>query len=48
MLRLFVTREGQRLLAAAVPIWDATHRSIEQRVAAGDADDLRAALLALS
>jgi DNA-binding MarR family transcriptional regulator len=46
--RLILTDEGQRLLAAAVPIWDATHRAIEARLANGDADELRAALDALS
>jgi DNA-binding MarR family transcriptional regulator len=46
--RLILTEEGQRVLAAAVPIWDATHRAIEQRVVDGDADRLRAALGALS
>ena len=45
--RLRLTGEGERVLAAAVPIWDATHRAIEQRVADGDADGLRAALIAL-
>jgi DNA-binding MarR family transcriptional regulator len=45
--RLRLTEEGERVLAAAVPIWDATHRAIEQRVADGDADGLRAALTAL-
>ena len=46
--RLALTEEGQRVLAAAVPVWDATHRAMEQRVVDGDADGLRAALLALS
>ncbi len=46
--RLILTDEGQRALAAAVPIWDSTHRAIEQRVADDDADGLRAALVALS
>jgi len=46
--RLRLTGEGQRLLAAATPIWDATHRAMEERVVDGDADSLRAALTALS
>ena len=46
--RLVLTEEGRRLLSAAVPIWDVTHRAMEDRVANGDADGLRAALLALS
>jgi DNA-binding MarR family transcriptional regulator len=46
--RLILTAEGQRALAAAVPIWDATHRAMEARVVDGDADSLRAALTALS
>jgi DNA-binding MarR family transcriptional regulator len=46
--RLMLTEEGQRVLAAAVPIWDATHSAMEARVADGDADGLRAALVALS
>jgi len=46
--RLILTAEGQRALAAAVPIWNATHRALEQRVAGDGADDLRAALVALS
>lgn len=46
--RLILTEDGQRVLAGAVPIWDATHRAMEERVMGGDADALRAALLALS
>jgi len=46
--RLILTEEGQRVLAGAVPIWDATHRAMEARVVNGDADGLRAALVALS
>ena len=46
--RLILTAEGQRALAAAVPIWDAIHRAMEARVVDGDADSLRAALTALS
>jgi DNA-binding MarR family transcriptional regulator len=46
--RLILTDEGQRVLASAVPVWDAAHRAMEERVANGDADGLRAALLALS
>jgi DNA-binding MarR family transcriptional regulator len=46
--RLRLTEDGERTLAAAVPIWDATHRALEGRVAGGDADGLRAALNALA
>ena len=45
--RLALTEEGERVLAAAVPIWDASHHAIEQRVSDGDADGLRAVLTAL-
>jgi DNA-binding MarR family transcriptional regulator len=46
--RLALTAEGERVLAGAVPIWDATHRAIEQAVPGDDAHGLRAALRALS
>jgi DNA-binding MarR family transcriptional regulator len=46
--RLALTDEGARLLAGAVPIWDATHRAIEQGVPDDNANGLRAALTALS
>lgn len=46
--RLTLTPAGRKLLAAAVPIWKRTHAAIERRLADGNADRLRADLLALS
>jgi len=46
--RLTITAAGRRLLARAYPIWVRTHGEIEQRIADGDPDRLRAALRALS
>lgn len=46
--RLIITAAGRRLLAKAYPIWIRTHGEIEQRVADGSPDRLRAALRALS
>ncbi len=46
--RLALTAEGERVLAGAVPIWDATHRAIEAGVPGDNADGLRAVLAALS
>jgi DNA-binding MarR family transcriptional regulator len=46
--RVALTGEGEQVLAAAVPIWDATHRAIEQGVPDDNADGLRAVLAALS
>ena len=45
---LSLTPEGQRALAAAVPIWVATHAEIETHMPQGEADRLRHGLLALS
>ena len=42
---LALTDEGREALATAVPIWRATHREVESRLA--DADALRAGLVAL-
>lgn len=44
--RLSLTAAGRRLLIKAIPVWERTHRLIEQRLA--EADRLRADLLALS
>lgn len=46
--RLALTPAGRKLLAAAVPIWKREHAAIERRLADGNADRLRADLLALS
>jgi DNA-binding MarR family transcriptional regulator len=46
--RIALTEEGERVLADAVPIWDATHDAIERSVAASDPDTLRAVLNALA
>ena len=46
--RLTITAAGRRLLAKAYPIWIRTHAEIEQRIADGSPDRLRAALRALS
>jgi DNA-binding MarR family transcriptional regulator len=45
---LKLTAEGQALLQAAVPIWERTQKDAERMLTAGDADDLRAGLRALS
>jgi DNA-binding MarR family transcriptional regulator len=46
--RLILTREGRRLLAAAMATWRETHGAIEALVGNTGADRLRAALRALS
>ena len=46
--RLRLTAEGCRVLAAAVPVWRATHAALETLTGGVGADALRAALLALS
>ena len=45
--RLRLTASGQALLAAAVPVWEATHAAIERRLAANP-EGLRADLRMLS
>ena len=45
--RLSLTAAGRRLLARALPIWEQTHREVEQRLPAGEAGRLRASLVAL-
>jgi DNA-binding MarR family transcriptional regulator len=45
---LALTAEGQRALAAAVPIWVETHAEIEMQMPQGEADRLRHGLIALS
>ncbi len=46
--RLRLTRTGERLLIAAVPIWEANHAQIERRLARSSSDRLRADLRVLS
>jgi DNA-binding MarR family transcriptional regulator len=45
--RLRLTVRGEALLAAAVPVWEATHAAVERRLAA-DPEDLRGDLRLLS
>lgn len=42
-----LTPAGRAALAAAVPIWEATHRLVESGLRRGDPDRLRADLMAL-
>jgi len=44
---LTLTPAGRSLLASAVPIWKRTHAEVERRLAGGDPDVLRRALLRL-
>ena len=46
--RLAITAAGRRLLSKAVPLWKQTHADVERLIPRGSADDLRAALRALS
>jgi DNA-binding MarR family transcriptional regulator len=46
--RLKLTREGEALLASAVPVWEQTHRDVESLLKDGDPDRLRSSLLAIS
>lgn len=41
---LALTREGQSLLADALPIWERTHADIDRLLAEHDAGDIRSAL----
>jgi DNA-binding MarR family transcriptional regulator len=45
---LLLTPTGKALLAAAVPIWEATHAKTERLLPSGDAGRLRADLVALA
>jgi DNA-binding MarR family transcriptional regulator len=45
--RMMLTEAGQRLLTAALPVWEQTQADVEARVRS-DPDTLRAVLLALS
>ncbi len=46
--RLMITATGRKLLGRAAPLWKRAHADAEQLVPRGNADDLRAALRALS
>jgi DNA-binding MarR family transcriptional regulator len=43
-----ITAAGRRLLGKAVPLWKQAHADVERLIPRGGADDLRAALRALS
>ncbi len=45
---LQLTPEGKAALAAAVPIWKATHADIEKQLISGNGDDVRRDLVVLS
>ena len=45
---LKLTGKGQDLLARAVPVWERTHREVEQLIPDGDPDELRRSLRALA
>jgi DNA-binding MarR family transcriptional regulator len=46
--RLKLTPAGKTLLAAAVPLWEQTHRKIESLLKDGEPDRLRSSLRAIS
>jgi DNA-binding MarR family transcriptional regulator len=46
--RLSLTASGRELLTAAVPVWEATHAAIENRLAGSSVDGLRGDLRVLS
>lgn len=45
---LTLTRKGKILLVRALPVWESTHREIEQLIPDGDPYELRRSLRALS
>ncbi|MFQ0814020.1 MarR family transcriptional regulator [Brucella anthropi] len=45
---LQLTAAGRAVLAAAVPIWEATHGAIEKQLSSGNGDEVRRDLLVLS
>ncbi|ERI15619.1 MarR family transcriptional regulator [Ochrobactrum sp. EGD-AQ16] len=45
---LQLTPEGKAILAAAVPIWKATHLDIEKQLVNGNGDEVRRNLLVMS
>lgn len=46
--RLTITAAGRALLDKAFPVWKQTHAEVERLLPRGGANDLRAALVALS
>jgi DNA-binding MarR family transcriptional regulator len=44
---IVLTAKGRNLLAAAVPVWERSHREIESLLAGGEPDNLRKNLQAL-
>jgi len=45
---LQLTAAGRRLLAAAVPVWERTHREVERNLTGEEASTMRSALATLS
>jgi DNA-binding MarR family transcriptional regulator len=45
---LALTGKGQDLLVRAVPVWERTHREVEQLIPGGDPSELRRSLRALA
>lgn len=45
---LMLTAEGKDLLARAVPVWESTHREVEQSLPDQNLDQLRRSLRALA
>jgi len=45
---LELTREGEHLLAEAIPVWERTHGEVEQAIPDGNAEELRKGLRALA
>jgi DNA-binding MarR family transcriptional regulator len=45
---LSLTPEGTKLLAAALPVWESTHKEVEAQLPDGDPNQLRANLRSLS
>jgi len=45
---LLLTRDGEELLAQAMPVWESTHREVEGMIPGGEPEGLRRSLRALS
>jgi DNA-binding MarR family transcriptional regulator len=45
---LSLTPEGTKLLAAALPVWESTHKEVEAQLPDGDPNRLREGLRSLS